>query len=401
MNAEPRVRLRESGDWSEWHLTRDQAAALSDSELVDIRTGTGETWKLRAKGMVGAARIGHGPAAVHLSIAPKIPVDRLLYLLGHAAEHAKWSDSPVAAAARPDLLPAIAYAFTRAAHRALCPGPLLGYREVEDSLPVLRGRLRSSAQLRRHPGLALPLEVTYEDHTADIPENQLLLGAIRRLLRTPGLAPANRTVLQGLAARLDGIAVLVPGTPPPSWARTRLNLRYHQALGLADLILRGASYELDDGRTVAVDGLLLRMWQVYETFLGQVLGTALRERAGGRTELKDKKHYIDTSRKYRLKPDLVHYLAGMPAIVADAKYKGDWSRADLYQMLAYCVRLGLDDGHLLYAHGREDVVHVPVTAGTVRIHRHVLDLSLPHQRLEARVGELADSMIEARSRGFL
>lgn len=391
------VRLKESGGWTQWPLTHEQARTIGDSELVDMRPGAGGVWALRArKGVVGAARFGRGAAAVELSIAPKISVDRLLYLLGYAAEEIKWADEPVDAAARPDLLPAMALAFTRSAGRALRPGALLGYREVEDTLPLLRGRLRPAAQLRRRPGLALPLEVAYDDHTVDIPENRLLLGAVHRLLRTPGVAPAVRTALHGLAVRLDGVTAPVPGAPLSPWAPTRLNRRYHQALGLASLVLAGASYELDDGRSVSVDGMLVTMWRVYEVFLGRALGDALRHRIGGRPQTQDLSYFLDVDRQHQLRPDLVHYLSE-PVAVVDAKYKPERERGDLYQMLAYCTRLGLSEGHLVYVSGSEDVVCVPSASGTVRLHRHVLDLTLPPAELGAAVGTLADAVVRARA----
>ncbi|MFH8476163.1 hypothetical protein [Streptomyces sp. NPDC018000] len=40
-------------------------------------------------------------------------------------------------------------------------------------------------------GLAMPLEVTYAEHTVDIPENRLLLSAVGRLLRAPGAGRAS------------------------------------------------------------------------------------------------------------------------------------------------------------------------------------------------------------------
>lgn len=396
MSSVHRVSLQENGGWKTWPLTRDQAETLSASELVEVGAGPGGTWKVRtrsAQAKVGAVRLGRGPGAVHLTITPKIPVDRLLYLLGYAADQLDWSDQPVDAAVRPDLLPAVAHAFTRAAGRAVRPGVLLGYRSVEDSLPVLRGRLRAAAQLRGRPGLALPLEVEYDDHTVDIPENRLLLGAVRRLQRTPGVTPTARTALHGLAVRLDGVTAPVPGAPLARWTSTRLNQRYQQALGLAALILGGSSYELDDGRSISVDGLLLTMWRVYETYLGKALGEALRQRIGGRSETQDLAYFLDSERQHQLRPDLVHYLSG-PAVVADAKYKPERERGDLYQMLAYCMRLGLSDGHLVYISGSEDTVHVPVSGSVVRLHRHVLDLTLPHQELHARVAALADAILQ-------
>lgn len=395
MSGTAPVRLTENGDWTHWHLTHEQALTLSQSELVELGPGTAGTWRVRtraAKGVVGAVRLGRGPGAVELSIVPKIPVDRLLFLLGYATDEVKWSDEPVEAAARPDLLPAVAGAFARSAGRALRPGTLLGYRDVEETLPLLRGRLRAAAQLRRRPGLALPLEVTYDDHTPDIPENRILLGAVHRLLRTPGVAPVTRAALHGLVSRLDGVTAPVPGAPLPRWTPTRLNQRYQQALGLAGLVLSGSSYELESGRRVSVDGMLVTMWRVYESFLGQALGEALRQRVGGRPQTPDLSHFLDTARRHPLKPDLVHHLSG-PVVIADAKYKPERERGDLYQMLAYCLRFGLSDGHLVYVSGAEDTVHVPVASATVRLHRHVLDITLPHRELGDRIAALADTML--------
>ncbi|MFJ4710248.1 McrC family protein [Streptomyces anulatus] len=401
MTQEEHVRLREGEPWSEWPLTSEQVGELDRSELTDIRaTSRAGVYRLRARDMVGAVRLGHGPGRVRLSIGPKIPVDRLMYLLGYAPERLRWQDRHIDAAARADLLPAVAHAFNRATRRALRAGPLFGYRETDDTLPVLRGRLRASDQLSRRPGLPMPLEVTYDEHTVDIPENRLLLGAIRRLLRVPGLEPRLRAELQGFAAQLDSVNPPVPGAPAPAWQPSRLNQRYHPALALAALILDGASYEFEDGRTVSVDGLVFRMWQVYEDFLGRALGEALVRAVGGRAEPADRNHYLAVNRRHVLKPDLVHYLPGSsgvssPVIVVDAKYKRGFRREDLYQMLAYCVRLGLDDGHLVYAGGRPGVVRVPVPGKEIRLHRHVLDLSLPQGELRSRVDELASTLARA------
>jgi 5-methylcytosine-specific restriction enzyme subunit McrC len=355
----PPVRLKEADGWSEWQLTPEQIVALDDSEHVSVRPSRRPGWcRLEARDRVGAARVGHGPAQVRLSVEPKVPVNRLLHLLGYAEEEWLHDGGPVDAATRTDLLPAVARAYTRAAQRALRQGVLLGYRETEASQPVLRGRLRAAAQMSRRPGLALPLEVAYDEHTVDIAENRLLLGAARRLLRVPGVDGAQRTALHALAARLDGVTPPVPGAPLPPWRRDRLNARYHRCLALAELILGGASYELEDGRAVTVDGVMFQMWRVYEAFLARALGEALTRKVGGRYKTQDRDHFLATPRKYVLKPDLVH---------------------------------------LVYASGRADVVRVPVADGEVRLHRHVLDLNQPVQQLNRSIDVLAGAVLARRA----
>ena len=64
-----------------------------------------------------------------------------------------------------------------------------------------------------------------------------------------------------------------------------------------------------------------------------------------------------------MRPDFVWSHGGRARVVVDAKYKAEkpsgFPQADLYQMLAYCTVLGLDEGHLVYAKGTEEpAVHV-------------------------------------------
>jgi 5-methylcytosine-specific restriction enzyme subunit McrC len=81
----------------------------------------------------------------------------------------------------------------------------------------------------------------------------------------------------------------------------------------------------------------------------------------------------------------------------DAKFKTKPGRDDLYQMTAYCVRLGLGEGHLVYASGKEGVVKVPVGDGRLRIWRHVVDLSSPWRDLAATIDALAETIDTARA----
>ncbi|WP_202125014.1 McrC family protein [Actinomadura physcomitrii] len=392
------VRLRENGPWTEHELTGEQAAALAASEIVRIAPGPRSgLWRLRDNGLVGAARVGPAADPVEVRVRPKTPIDRLFFLITYTRKPRGWREEVVEAGERPELLPALAHAFARAAERTLRQGVLLGYREREDALPVVRGRIRLIDQLQRRHGFPVPVEVSYDDYTVDIPENRLLLAATHRLLRLPDVPPSTRKLLRHLLLRLDGVTRLVPGRPLPEWRRSRLNSRYDTALGLAELVLRGASYELDDGTEVRVDGLMLEMWRVFEDFLCVALAEALRP-YGGRTRLQDRRHHLDHARRVKLRPDLVYDTAdGSPAAVVDAKYKVEPEpgkhESDLYQMLAYCTVMGLSRGHLVYAAGMgEPQAHVVVGANGLRIVETALDLTLPPTDLLAQVAQLAESI---------
>lgn len=151
-----------------------------------------------------------------------------------------------------------------------------------------------------------------------------------------------------------------------------------------------------------MDGVMFQMWRVYKAFLARTLGEALTRKAGGWYKMQDRDHFLATPRKYVLRPDLVHYLPApsggrRAAVVVDAKYKRGSHRDDLYQMLTYCVRLGLTDGHLVYASGRADVVRVPAADGEVRLHRHVLDLNQPVRQLNRNIDVLAGAVPAPRA----
>lgn len=65
---------------------------------------------------------------------------------------------------------------------------------------------------------------------------------------------------------------------------------------------------------------------------------------------------FDTRHRLSLRPDLVLRRHGRTVAVADTKYKlldekGRLRNEDGYQLLAYCTRLGLPVGHLVYASG--------------------------------------------------
>lgn len=87
---------------------------------------------------------------------------------------------------------------------------------------------------------------------------------------------------------------------------------------------------------------------------------------------------------------------GGPLAVVDAKYKAErpsgFLNADVYQMLAYCVRLGLSVGHLVCAAGNEaGATHRIVNAG-VTVRAHTLDLDQPPAALLAEIAALAQAV---------
>ncbi len=379
------LRLAEGGPPVVVPLADDVGDALARSEVATAYRIGGGQWEITADSKVGVASV----AGVTLWIRPKVEIRRILFLLGYA-KNPGWRDETVELVEVTDLVPALAHAFAEQTERALELGLLQGYVETEDSLTVLRGRIREQDQLRQRFGTAVPLLVRFDDHTVDIAENQLLRAAAELLLRVPGVKPRTRARLRRLRQALADVTLPVRGAPLPRWSPSRLNARYHVALWLAELILDGNAVDQTPG-DIRVAGFLVDMAKAYEDFLTAALTEAFRSR-GGWCRAQDR-HNLDIDDRIGMRPDLVWYLDGRPAAVIDAKYKVErpagFPDADLYQMLAYCTALDLSHGHLVYAKGNASEVTHEVRNTSVIIHAHTIDLDASPAALLSQIEGLA------------
>ncbi|MER5681271.1 MULTISPECIES: McrC family protein [Streptomyces] len=385
--------IQETGAGTPYELTGDQVAALvAVPHLVRLSPAPGGRWAVRGNQKVGTVRLRtRSGGSVHLRLRPKIGIRDLLFLLSYAPAD-PWRPEQVTAATADDLLPVLADLLARTARRTLEAGVLHGYREVEEELPLIRGSIRTTAQLRR-TGLPLPVAVRYDDHTPDVPENRVLLAALHLAAYLPGVPRPTCLALRHLADRLHGVHRPRPGEPLPTWTPSRLNARYAQALRLAELLLSGSSIRQEGGTPIPADGFLLDLPQVFERFVTVALGESLA-RHGIRGAPQDR-HRLDEARRVGFRPDLVLYREGRPVSAVDAKYtflRGAAPPVEhLYQLLAYCTALGLTHGHLVYAattSGPAPTDHV-IRRSPVTITAHALNLNEPPAALLAQTAALA------------
>ncbi|WP_329140856.1 McrC family protein [Streptomyces sp. NBC_01476] len=406
------VTLREYGPEVSVPLGSEAGRALAASGILQSATpdsGRDGHWLLRAGSRVGAVRTPDGSV---VRITPKTPVGRLFFLLGFSLAPARaWRDGregTVDIGTYDDVVPALAHAVERQIDAALRQGVLQGYREVEESALVVRGRLREAEQIRQHFGRTPPVEIAYDAYTADTAENRILRAAAERLLRLPGVPGPVRRRLAHQRVRLADALPLVRGQELPRWRPSRLNSRYQPALRLAEAVLHGTSPEHrpTGSEPLTIDGFLLDMNKLFEDFVTVALREALREH-GLTANLQDL-HHLDTAGLVRVRPDLVVRTGDgrTPLAVVDAKYKVEKAdgllNADLYQALAYATVLGLHEAHLVYAAGRQPERFHEVrgtTAGPdgrgVRLYQHSLDLSREPRQLLSALREIAGQLAAA------
>jgi 5-methylcytosine-specific restriction enzyme subunit McrC len=271
------IELTEVGWPAEFELSSEEGRRLAASGVVTavpspFRSGR---WLVGSTGKVGAARVGD----VEVRIKPKVEIARLFFLLGYSTHGAAWRPETVDVGETPDLVAAIAQALWRQVSRAVHQGLLPGYVVIEESAPVLRGRLLESAQLARQHGLALPLEIRHDEFTTDIPEN--LRTACERMLLVPRVDFESSRMMRRLLRDFEDVTPLRQGDPIPAWQPSRLNARYQPAMRLAELVLRATSVEHVCG-TVAVNGFLLDMPKLFEDFVTVALREAIESAYGGR-----------------------------------------------------------------------------------------------------------------------
>ncbi|KAA0235917.1 MAG: restriction endonuclease [Actinobacteria bacterium] len=335
-------------------------------------------------------------------VRPKIPLHNLFLLLTVGVPSDSWRDEWFGHDRDESLLASIAEFFARTAERTLARGLLHSYRVQHAPLVALRGRLDLAATFRQ-PGIVSPVPCSYDDFTVDIDENRVLRAATRQLLRLAGVAATTRSVLLRLLVRLEGVAdVHVDGEAVRDLLDrriTRLNSYYEPALRLSEIILRNASLIDRSGRAEA-SAFLLDMNALFQRFLTE----RLRQALVGRLEVQaEPREHLDRDRQIVIEPDLVFAADGERRYVGDVKYKlsppGRAYNSDLYQLLAYCTALGLDEGLLIYCLRDETDLRSAPKAGIgeyvvrrvgTRLRTYHLDMSGGMEDVERSISGLAD-----------
>jgi 5-methylcytosine-specific restriction enzyme subunit McrC len=381
-----RYQIREASHAQVLELPRDLAVELARLRIAQLTpTDIDNLWVVSGVSKVGAVQIlGH-----EILIRPKISIQSLFYLLGYENRQQFWRDEAVHLDAQEDVVAAMAHTLVRLVGRATRNGLLKGYRHREESAATLRGRWGVTEQIRRHAGMPVPIEISFDDFTVDTVENRILFSALRRMLMVPNVRERERRLLRRLQQRFEGVAFLAPGAQIPEVQTTRLNDHYLPALALAKLVLGGSSFAHDDGVGQG-SGFLVTLSSVYEDFVTDRLSHYYGE-IGGEVKSQTTTE-LDTNGRARIRPDILFSQAGKVRAVIDAKYKVEkpegFPNADIYQAIVYAIKHGLSESHLIYAKGEgEPAIYEVVEAG-VTVYCHALDLSATPENLEQQIKAL-------------
>ena len=387
-----RIFIREKGE-TLVNLSLDQAAELQAFRFCRVTptTSLGQ-WRITDVAKVGVAVV----SGCELHVIPKTPLENIVFMASLGGMQLRLSELETRYGVETSIPTAIGRAFLDSLDKSTRHGLLKGYRSVQDSGAVVRGRWDIPRQLAKRPGIPLPVEIDFDDFTEDIDENRILRTALRALVRMDDVADSLGPAMKSMQVLFADVESLPRGIPIPVVRTHRLNEHYEMPLRLARVILEAVSWTHREG--AAIGGtFLVNMATVFESYVAERVRARLAAE-GFEVTAQDRQWWLDADRSVALRPDIVISRGGQPLTVADTKYKvlsesqGSVPNGDVYQATAYALALRVASAHLLYVSG--DVVsqtfHLPDIG--VRIRLHAIPLAGTIEALEAGVNELASAL---------
>jgi 5-methylcytosine-specific restriction enzyme subunit McrC len=242
----------------------------------------------------------------------------------------------------------LAYALARRVLDRGRKGFYRAYLPRQEPLPYLRGRL-DTRQAMTLPG-QVNLTCHYQEHTADVAENQILAWTLWSITRS-GLCTERTLPLVRRAYRaLQGRVSLESHLPQSCIGRlyTRLNQDYQPLHALCRFFLEqtGPTHHWGDHKMFP---FLINMASLYEQFVAEWVANHLPPTLHLKPQ---EKVHLGEGGLLNFEIDLVLYDTGtgQARCVLDTKYKRTASPAqdDIFQIIAYAEAKGCDQAILIY-----------------------------------------------------
>jgi 5-methylcytosine-specific restriction enzyme subunit McrC len=314
-------------------------------------------------------------------IASKVPVRNLLLLLDPLAEPPSDSDhvEPGSASELIDLL-----AGQLALHMSErgAAGLHRAYQESQARGAFLVGQIDVPAQLRQPAGRKDQIHSRQDEHTIEIPCNQVPRTVAAQLLASGLLAPAVRERLAAAAGlfrevstvALDaGVLARLPRDPPPGYGPLLALCRW-----LADALAPSPM-----SGEVPAQAFLLSLERLFEQYVTRaVLDGLARPGTSWQVTVQESRpacEAVEAQPAIDVRPDVRIDRGGRPVLVLDAKWKRLPPDAvvteDLYQVLAYCTVLGVRSAVLVYPGPRHRVWDFAFPHADVHVQMRTLNVA--------------------------
>lgn len=335
---------------------------------------TRDEWVLTSAGYIGLIAVPDGPI---VAVEPKVPVRNIARMLAEVYS-IDINDSPelLDCSTLPELYEQLMRILAKHVLILSRAGLHQSYQHRAERLSALRGRIDFSGALRSQADVRLRCH--YDERTGNIPENQIPLGTIDRLLRGAIVrSDLTRQSLREAFRRLANVASVrsVTSADCRTLQLTRLTERYRTVIALCQLILDLAAPSGDVGASEGVP-FLLYMPELFERYVAARLESW--GRADGHVLVSSQEHWpIGGPQAVSFYIDLVVRDAdsGKVTCVLDTKYKDHStpSADDVAQVGYYALATRASHAYLVYPTTAPNVWRGQ--CGSVTMTRLAFDLS--------------------------
>ena len=334
------------------------------------------------------------PSGRRVECRSKVPIQNFFYMLAVSFDlEPSFLDETAAFQRIDEVFEFVIRYFAELVDQRIRDGLYRNYRETEDNLPVVRGRIGFDQDIRLNHILRHRTFCRYTEFTWDIAENQIIrqvVELIRHWVTKPDL--------RGELLRIDRLLYEITPTQHPAkmierFNYHRLNDDYEPIHKLCRLFLEGSTLSEDEG-AFEFRTFLFNMNDLFERFVT----AALRQRLPTGLDLVPQHViHLDQRHRIRMRPDIVIRERGALVLLADCKYKRlgeeEFKHPDNYQMLAYCTAQGLERGLLIYP--KHEVGIQTMTAvqnSPVWIDQITVDLNVQRLEFDTELDRLAAAL---------
>jgi 5-methylcytosine-specific restriction enzyme subunit McrC len=345
---------------SEYAATRLPQAALSmdTAEALYRRYGaqisvefpsfkTDYAWELTPQGWVGQIPI---TPDLTLILVPKTPIGNLFRMLEYAyhLKSFQFLDGLVATDALEDLYERLAGILAKRVLDRARRGLYRAYVGREERLSHLSGRMNLRQMIQRPWAVDLPCR--YEEHTADIDDNQILAWTLGVILRAGVCTERTQSTVRKAYRTLQTATGPAQFSPQDCVRRlyNRLNEDYQPMHALSRFFLEhaGPSHKVGDRTMVP---FLVNMARLYELFVAEWLQQHLPEHLALRSQ---EQVWLNEANSLHADIDLTltDLRTGRTLCVLDTKYKVPEAAAtsDFYQAVTYAKLKDTETAFLVY-----------------------------------------------------
>lgn len=344
----------------------------------------GRQWRFTAQGWVGYLPL---PDGWGIRLLPKTPIHNLIRMLEYAygLDSLRFFEELSPANSLEEFFSQLAAILARRVLDRARRGLYRAYVGESDRLPYVRGRLAVEDRFRRPWDVSLSCH--YEEHMADVEENQILATTLRLVLRS-GLCHKDVLPLVRSAYRvLEPFAGTRPFAAEDCVRReyNRLNADYEPLHALCRFFLDNAAPGHESGPDSSVP-FVVRMDQLFEKFVAEWLQRHLP--AGLEVDIQE--HVpLSGHGQVSFRIDVVLYRSDTRTALAvlDTKYKvaDGPSSDDFAQVVTYAQLKGCHDAILIYP--------ANVARG--------FDVRLKDVRVRSMTFDIGSSLDEAGRQGLL